>query len=185
MKKHLLSVVAICAFAPTTMSAQPVTSERAAYELIEAHKDWRSITISGSPGETRCAIYARPLYSEVFTDGSVSFAERGERAAFVTWLSRATDRHAGSISFHTGITLNEEEAAQHLLIFDDRIGFRLHADGGQLYTQLRDNTDILSRMRSGRQMALQAQTEAGNTVKDTYSLLGVQAATQSMQRKCR
>lgn len=177
-------VLAACLLGASAAPLFSQEAEKPAYELIEATNDWRAVIIPGEEGGARCAIYARPLYSEVFTNGAVSFAERGERVGFITWSPNSVSSRRGAVSFHAGIKLDETPGAHHMLIFDERIGYNLLADGGRLYAQSRDEPAIVEHMRGGREMALQATTEAGNIVKDTYSLLGVQAATRSVIRRC-
>lgn len=167
--------------------AQAEETAHAAYRETGVVKDWIGIHAPARGGQSdlaTCAIYARPQGSTVTRDGKPVEIMRGELAAFLAWADGKADSETGEISFLMGVELDESPEVAPELIIDDKVKFPMIAVGDRLYLEPESDKTAIAALRKGHVMKVTATARDGETLADTYSLMGVQGVTALQTKEC-
>jgi hypothetical protein len=187
MKSTIIAALSATILGSVATFAAAQETPHAGYRETGANKDWVGIYSPDRGGEkatASCAIYSRPKTSEVFKgDGTVDVM-RGELAAFVAWTDKAVGDDGGEVSFMVGAPVVEGMHDAHSMTIDGDVRFDLVGVGDRLYVKPEDDNASLAAIRKGTEMVVTAQTIEGNVVKDSYSLMGVQATTAIQKAEC-
>lgn len=132
-----------------------------------------------------CAVYSRPKSSSVFLDKKPVQIMRGELAAFVSWNANAPTDTTGETSFMMGTALAQGDNSIDNLSVDGKVSFPLVAVGDRLYVKPGNDAAVIRALRRGMQMVVTAQTPDNHIIKDDYSLLGLQKATDISKTGCK
>lgn len=151
-------------------------------ELVQA-QSWTGIRVTQAQSALSCVLFARPTGSFFVDDKGLDMVPRGERAAYISWPLGQASSETGQISFGIGHATSQTTAP--LLVIDGQAGYRLLADGDAAYTHPQDDGAIREALRRGSGMFVQSELSNGQIVRDTYSLIGVQAATEKMIAACK
>ena len=158
-----------------------------AYRQVGEARNWTVIRSSAesSEGGGACAIFAKPDSSEVLADGATSDALRGELAAFVNWNEEKPDRRSGEISFLIGALVQEGPVQEHRLQVSNGVMLQLIGVGDRLYVDPEDDRRAIAAFRAANSIVVEGRLRDGRIIRDSYSLLGVQAATSLAMSGCR
>lgn len=186
MKKTLLAAATACT---ALMSAMPVLAEtpHAGYSETGQSKDWIGIYSPDRGVEkptASCAIYARPVASEVFEGPEPVEAMRGELAAFLSWNGEEITNRNGVISFLVGMPVAEGRNDAHGVTIDGKTRFGLIGVGDRLYMMPEDDRSAVAALRAGSTMVVTAKAQDGKLSKDSYSLMGVVGMTDVQKSSC-
>ena len=183
----------VCATALTSVSAvgaqeagvRTAEQPHAGYREVGSARDWVAIQAPDMDGTTRiCALYSRPKDTEVRLEGVASELARGELAAFVNWNDDGVEADDGEVSFLMGETVAQGGAGDHALVVDGGQRFTLVGVADRLYVKPADDDAVIAAIRRGAEMVVSGQMETGHVVRDTYSLMGVQATTALARKGC-
>jgi hypothetical protein len=154
-------------------SAWISTGSARAAELVSTHNDWKAYR-HGTGDERMCFAVSEP--SEANPQGG----RREGPHIYVTAWPKAGIK--AEISVLVGASLNKNAEIQ---ISVDGNRFELFPDGDRAYvSDADDELKLLDAMRRGRTMTVTSTSAEGKQMRDTYSLLGLTAAIQSMSSGC-
>ncbi len=146
----------------------------AAAEVIGVYRDWVAVT-SLDDKEKTCMMWSQPKKSEGFK------GKRGEAFAFVT--HQPADKRLDRVSFETGYKIGKPDVIQ-ATVGDKR--FKLSASGTGAWTRSdADDSALIEAMRAGSTMTVTGSGPGGETVKDSYSLIGFTAAYKAISAACK
>lgn len=190
MKTLLLAAVSAATLigAATASGALELNTEEvhAGYRETGTSKDWIGIhnpaTEAAGVAEV-CAIYSRPIATASFKDGEASEALRGELAAFINWNDATPSDRGGEISFMVGAPVIEGMSEGHVVTIREA-SFALVGVGDRLYVQPQDDVAAIAAVRDGVEMVVTADMADGTVIRDSYSLMGVQAMTAIARSAC-
>ncbi|MGE0766537.1 MAG: invasion associated locus B family protein [Hyphomicrobiaceae bacterium] len=144
-----------------------------AAELMSTHTDWKAYR-HGSDDQRMCFAVSEP------TEASPQKARKESPHVYVTAWPKAGIK--AEISVLVGVAL--KKGAQ-IEVDVDGTRFDLFPDGDRAYvSDANDELKLLDVMRRGRSMTITATSAEGQQTSDTYSLLGLTAAIQSMSSGC-
>ena len=151
-----------------------LASGSAAAEVIGVYRDWVAVTSSSGQQKT-CMMWSQPKKSEGFK------GKRGDAFAFVT--HQPADKRLDRVSFETGYKIGKPGAMQ-ATVGDKR--FKLSASGTGAWTRSEaDDSALIQAMRAGNTMTVTGNGPGGETVKDSYSLIGFTAAYKAISAACK
>jgi len=182
--KNLMTFAVLVALALPAAAQNVVETPHAGYRETGAARDWVGIYSPDRGGASSCAIYSRPTASAAFDASGETEMLRGELAAFLSWNAGPVSVSAGEISFLMGAAL-VQGAGDHRLLINGEFGFDLIAVEDRLYVKPEDDAEVIRQMRAGREMVVTGKSVDGRTIKDTYSLFGVQRMTEISADECR
>lgn len=137
-----------------------------------------SVFVDGNPRQ--CWAVSQPSETLNTRDGRSVSVRRGDILMFVTY--RQGQGAAGEVSFTGGYPFAPESTVEVTVGTDT---FQLFTDGEWAWAASPDeDTRILDAMRRGRDAVLVARSSRGTRTQDTFSLLGLTAATEEAQRRC-
>lgn len=150
--------------AATAASAQDV--------VIGSFNDWKAHSYQEPEGKV-CNMWSRPIKSEP------SNVRRGDIYAFIT--HRPALKSWSAVSFQMGYPLKAGEEVS-LQIGNEK--FRLAVEGEAAFADEADDPKIEAAMRRGNTMVVRGVSTRGTRTIDTYSLSGVTAGTDALDRAC-
>jgi invasion protein IalB len=154
-------------------SAWTTTSSAHAAELVSTHNDWKAYR-HGSGDQRVCFAVSEP--SEANPQGG----RREGPHIYVTAWPKAGIK--AEISVLVGAALKKNDQID---VSIDGNKFELFPDGDRAYvSDANDELKLLDAMRRGRSMTITSTSATGQQMRDTYSLLGLTAAIQSMSSGC-
>lgn len=164
-------VLALAGLMPLGAAAQESTN-RVAVETA-----W-SVFVDGNPRQ--CWAVSQPSETLNTRDGRSVSVRRGDILMFVTY--RQGQGSAGEVSFTGGYPFAPESTVEITVGTDT---FQLFTDGEWAWAaDPAEDARILDAMRRGRDAVLVARSSRGTRTQDTFSLLGLTAATEEAQRRC-
>ncbi|WP_372602946.1 hypothetical protein [Actibacterium sp.] len=173
MKRGIAS--GIVALAAVTAHAQSASENR-----VDVQTDWNVFAEPpASPSE--CWGVAIPKET-VNTDpnGRIKAVRRSDILLFVTY--RPKNGVKGEVSFTGGYPFAKDSFVE-MEIGDAK--FQLFTDGEWAWPASKSDDDkILAAMKRGSSAILTAHSDRGTVTKDTFSLLGFTAATDSAEKYC-
>lgn len=140
--------------------------------VIGAFNDWKAHSYQEPEGKV-CNMWSRPIKSEP------SNVRRGDIYAFIT--HRPALKSWSAVSFQMGYPLKESEGVS-LQIGNQN--FRLIPEGEAAFADEADDARIAAAMRRGNTMVVRGVSTRGTRTIDTYSLAGVTAGTQALDKAC-
>ncbi|MFO1032569.1 MAG: invasion associated locus B family protein [Hyphomicrobiales bacterium] len=142
-------------------------------EKIGSFKDWEAYSYKADDSKV-CFAFATPKKSEASRK-----ADRGEIRFIVT--NYPGRKVKGQISTVLGFTAKDGSGAA--LSIDDK-AFTLYPKGDTAWAGT-DDAEIISAMKSGKGMVLKATSKKGTETTDTYSLAGISAALDAIDKACK
>lgn len=162
--KFLVSVVAVCAL----LAASP-----AAAKQIGSFKDW-SAHAEGKGKARTCWIYSEPVKDEG------KYKKRGRIYALITHIPG--DKVTNQVQFTAGYTFKKGSAVQVAI---GKRKFELFTNADTAWARnKKDDSALVSAMRSGSRMIVTGTSSRGTKTKDTYSLSGISAAHNAIGKAC-
>ena len=140
--------------------------------VIGAFNDWKAHSYQEPEGKV-CNMWSRPIKSEP------SNVNRGDIYAFIT--HRPALKSWAAVSFQMGYPLNKSEEVSLQI---DSHKFRLIPEGEAAFADESDDAKIAAAMRRGNRMVVRGVSTRGTRTIDTYSLSGVTAATNELNKAC-
>ncbi len=141
-------------------------------QVLGKFKDWTAHSYS-EPDSKVCNIWSRPIGTKPDN------VRRGDIYAFVTHRPGVNSRSA--ISFQMGYPLRAGEPVS-LQIGNRK--FTLSAEGEAAFAAVKDEPAIANAMRRGNRMVVRGVSTRGTRTTDTYSLSGVTAAHNAINKAC-
>lgn len=177
---------AFLAAGATAPVAQGVPEEAAhgGYLELGKSKDWTAIRFQLPDGSTVCAIYSKPVSSDVLEGSDKVDVMRGERAAFITWEDGSVNAESGVVSFLLGLPAGSPADGNAARV-DNKTAIALYGFEDRLYPDPGDDVVLTATMRKGMSMAVEAVLAEDRTARDVYSLRGVQRATGIAAEACK
>lgn len=164
-------------FAALSAQAQGVD-----YQEIGTSGDWTAITFDTEEKGKVCAIYSRPVDSQLLEGGEPRAGLRGERAAFITWENGKVDENDGVFSAMVGAPL-ADPLAEHTFATEHG-EFPMFGYEDRLFADETTDSDAIDAIRRGLVLTLKAVLPGERVAKDEYSLKGVVAATRMAIAEC-
>jgi len=150
-------------------ASQPAAAQD---QVLGKFKDWTAHSYS-EPDSKVCNIWSRPI------DSKPANVRRGDIYAFVTHRPGVNSRSA--VSFQMGYPLRAGESVS-LQIGNRK--FSLTVEGEAAFAEVQDETNITNAMRRGNRMVVRGVSTRGTRTTDTYSLSGVTAAHNAINKAC-
>lgn len=149
------------------------TAEAAGFELIAQHGAWDVFADKQSNANV-CYIGSKPIKDEG------DYSRRGDIYVLVTL--RKSEGYKDVVSFHQGYPL---KSGRDVTASIGSASFKLFPSGETAWTyEESDDKKLVSLMKKGATMLVQAQSSRGTDTKDTYSLNGITAAYNAMRKAC-
>lgn len=167
---------ATIALAATSLAAQ----EQSSTNRVDVKTDW-NVFAEPPASPTECWGVAVPEET-VNTDasGRIKSVRRGDILLFITY--RPGGGSVGQVSFTGGYPFAENSFVT-MDIGD--ASFNLFTDGEWAWTTSEDeDAKVIAAMKRGAKAVLTARSARGTITKDTFSLLGFTAATESAAKFC-
>lgn len=179
MKMNMKTWALATALGMTALTAQ---AQGVDYRELGTSGDWTAITFETEEKGKVCAIYSRPVDSQLLEGGEPRAGLRGERAAFITWEDGKVDEAGGVFSAMVGAPL-ADPLAEH--VFETEKGeFPMFGYEDRLFADETADTDAIEAIRRGMVLTLKAILPGERVAKDEYSLKGVVAATRLAASEC-
>lgn len=138
-------------------------------ELLGEFRDWNAYSARDSKS-TFCFVLSQPqtrLPAELNRDPAYFFVKSMAGAS------------RGEISIELGFPTTN--APRHFLTIGDQ-RFALMAENNHAWSGSDEDTEIIKAMRMGSSMVVETTSRRGNVTTDTYSLMGISAALDRIQR---
>lgn len=170
----LRSLVVALAMAVVTPALITSASAQQLVPPIEKHRYW-GVYANGQGSERVCFILSQPYDSEPKN------VNRGGIYFYLT--SRPSEGVRNEPLIAMGYPLDVSRPAS--VSIDGERTFQLQTEGQTAWVaNPAEEAIIIEAMRAGRQMVVRGTSTRGTNTVDTYSLLGVTAALNALQRQC-
>jgi len=163
-----LKVVAIIAAG----ALLPLTSLAAEPEQIGKFNDWRAYTFD-DPGGKICYVVSEPKTQKG------NYSRRGDVYFLVT--HRPTGKVFDEVSMIAGYTYKPSSEPVATV---NRSSFKFYAEGDAAWVFQKDETSLVKEMRAGSTMVVKGTSSRGTATTDTYSLSGITAALNAIDKEC-
>lgn len=173
-----LAVIAVIAMAlgvhPAMAQQNSATESR---NRVAVHNDW-SVFMEETP--LLCWSVSQPRESVHTRDGRVVSVRRSQILLLISFNPKDQD---GWVSFHSGYPYRD--GSEVSVNIDGQI-FEMFTGGETAWTNTdEDDTRMIRALKLGGEAVVTGVSRRGTTTKDTFSLLGVTAATEDAQNRCR
>ena len=165
MNLKVMAIIVAGALLPlTSMAAEPVQ--------IGKFKDWRAYTFD-DPGGKICYVVSEPKTHKG------KYSRRGDIYFLVT--HRPTGKVFEEVSMIAGYTYKKGSEPVATVI---RRKFKFYAEGDAAWVFQKDESSLVKEMRAGSTMVVKGTSSRGTATTDTYSLSGVSAALNAIDKEC-
>lgn len=165
--RRLLLALFLIPLAPDVSSAQQGNQQ-----LLEQFQDWSAYTANVSGGKI-CFVISQPK------SRAPSGLNRDPAYLFVT--HRPGDKVRNEINVQVGFPIREGSTAD---VSISGANFSLMTQEGRAWSNGEDDSRLVNAMRGGSDMTIRSTSSRGNVTTDTYSLSGVSAALDRINREC-
>ncbi len=166
---------AIAIAALTGALAAPVMAQDST-NVIATEGDW---TVFGGENPKTCWAVSPPKTTVNTKDGKVAEVNRGDIRLYVAYTPGST----GEVSFQGGYPFAPDSAVEV------NVGgqvFKLFTEGESAWTgSPADDAKLIGALRAGSEAVVTGRSSRGTVTKDTFSLSGITAATNTAQASCR
>lgn len=165
--RRLLLALFLIPLAPDVSSAQQGNQQ-----LLEQFQDWAAYTANAGNGKI-CFAISQP------TTRAPAGLNRGDGYLFVT--HRPGDKVRNEVNVELGFPTQNGSTA------DISIGsntFSMMTQDGRAWSNGDDDQRLVQAMRGGSTMTIRSTSGRGNVTTDTFSLRGVSAALDRINREC-
>jgi invasion protein IalB len=149
-------------------------SPSVAQNIVE-HGDW--VVYNDKENDTlACVMSSVPQTSEG------KYSSRGQIFAIVT--HRPAEKRFNEFSFQAGYSF--KDGAEVSLVIDKKASFSLFTSGGHAWAKdAQADKDLSAAMRAGHSMVINGISSRGTLTTDTFSLKGVSAALNAINKACK
>lgn len=164
-----LTAIAVIMAGLSTASAQETTN------VVATEDDW-TVFAASSPKE--CWAVSPPKSTVNTKDGEEVEVTRGDIRLYVTYR----DGNNGEVSFTGGYPFAPDSTVE-VDIGGNK--FNLFTEGESAWTgSPSEDAKLVAALRAGSSVVITARSSRGTTTKDTFSLNGITAATNTAKEKC-
>lgn len=161
------AVVGMGLLVPPPAAAQQVNT-------LGRSQDWTAYTITEN-GNKVCYVASQPKKDEG------NYTQRGEIYTLVT--HRPAEGKFNVITVYAGYPYKESSSVT--ISFDGgKKSFQLFTHGETAWALDKFDSEIVDAMKAGRDMVIKGTSSRGTVTTDTYSLLGVTAALNTIDKAC-
>ncbi len=145
-------------------------------ELLGTYADWDAYILQGSKGPV-CYVSSQP----VSTVMSRKAARRGPAYLLITFRPKANV--ANEVSVLTGYPYRKDSIVEATI---DKTKFEMYTVADSAWVQKRsDERRMVQAMRKGSTLIIKGVSGRGTRTTDTYSLDGISAALDELQKNCK
>jgi hypothetical protein len=165
--------LSISALAATfVLMLAPAAGAAPGQQLLGQFTDWAAYSATAANGKI-CFAISQPKKREP--------AGLNRDPAYVFVSNRPNDKVHNEFSLQVGFPLKNGEPVRVAIGSNS---FDLATQGERAWTNGRDDPKIVADMRGGADMTIKSTSTRGNVTTDTYSLSGVSAALDRIDKEC-
>ena len=151
----------------------PMTAMASEPKQIGSFADWRAYTFEDAGGKI-CYAVSEPKKDEG------KYSKRGDIYFLVT--HRPSGKVFNEISIITGYTYAKGEQPTATVGSQT---FKFYSEGDAAWAFSKDESSLIDAMKRGSSMVVRGKSNRGTNTKDTYSLSGITAAMNAIDKECR
>lgn len=166
----------LCAIAAVAIFATPTFAQEESTNVVATHGDW---TVFSASNPKECWAVSPPKKTVNTRNGEPAEVQRGDIRLYVAYRPGAQ----GEVSFTGGYPFAPDSTV------DVTIGgqsFSLFTEGENAWTgSANDDAKLITALRGGADAVVSGRSSRGTKTVDTFSLIGITAATDRAKEACR